>query len=201
MALVVARALAPAGAISQDRADVFARGETAVLVVADGAGGVARGGAAADLFFDSVRSAVLDDAFDLLAARRWEDLFANADRELRAIGETTAVVVAQAPGVIVCVASGDSEAWIVRPDDVERLTGGASRRLGGGASPRSVVRGELDGRLVVATDGLFRHVAEAAILALLRDRPFGGLADALIEAARMPSGALADDIAVLVAER
>ena len=139
----------------------------------------------------------------LLAPTAWRRLFADVDAELRSIGESTAVVVVLAPGMLVCAAAGDSEAWIVRAHDVERLTSGSDRaRLGSGeANTSSVTRRELDGRLVVATDGLFGHVPERRILEVMRGERFNRIADALVESARLPSGDLCDDIAVLVAER
>jgi serine/threonine protein phosphatase PrpC len=208
MSFFVTRAAAasrPEG--SHDRADVFARGDTAVLVVADGAGGLAGAAAASDVFVDRVRDVVLDATFDLLAPSGWERLFRDVDVDLalRSAGETTAVVVVLAIGMLVCTVAGDSEAWLMRPtevDPLDSLTAGASRaRLGSGrARPSSALRGRLEGRLVVATDGLFRHVAKDHLLAILRQSRFGSVADALVDAARSPSGDLADDIAVLVAE-
>jgi serine/threonine protein phosphatase PrpC len=186
---------------SQDRADVFARGDAAVLVVADGAGGLGDGGPAAQSLLDRARDAVLDASFDLLSPTAWERLFADVDRALTS-GETTAVVVVLVPGMVLCTCAGDSEAWIVGPRGVTRLTSHAARaRLGSRrAKPVSVVRGALEGRLVVASDGLFRHVPEADIVETMQKEPFGRVADALIARARLPSGDLADDVAVLVAE-
>ncbi|OJY22921.1 MAG: hypothetical protein BGO98_33340 [Myxococcales bacterium 68-20] len=202
MSFYVSRAVASAKD-SQDRADIFARGDHAVLAVADGAGGIGDGGRAADLFIERVRDAVLDTSFDLLTPNAWHRLFADVDADLRSIGESTALVVVLAPGMLLCTTAGDSEAWIVHAHDVERLTGGSNRaRLGSGrAKTSSVTRRELDGRLVVATDGLFSHVPEHRILEVVRGERFGRIADALVESARLPSGDLCDDIAVLVAER
>jgi len=188
---------------SQDRADIFARGETAVLVLADGAGGHGDGGAAADLLLDCAREAVLDPDFDLLAPTAWERLLCEVDRAAKPIGETTAVIVVLVPGMVVCSAVGDSEAWIVRAVDVVRLTERASRaRIGSGvARPSSVTRGALDGRLVVASDGLFRHAPAKRIVEIMRAERISGVADQLVALPRLPSGELPDDVAVLVAER
>ncbi|MBX3233363.1 MAG: SpoIIE family protein phosphatase [Labilithrix sp.] len=199
MSFFVVRAVSAAGArASQDRADVFARGETAVLVVADGAGGVGDGARAADHLVDRVREAVLDADFDLAAPAAWSRLFADVDRALVGVGETTAVVVVLMTGLLVHAAAGDSEAWLVRADASERLTAGASRaRLGTGrARPSASVRRELDGRLVVASDGLFRHTRSEAIERVVRAEKFGAVADALVALTRGE-----DDVAVLVAER
>ena len=204
MSFLVVRATAASNATSQDRADVFARGETAVLVVADGAGGHGDGALAADAALEHVRDVVLDPTFDLARPTSWCSLFVALDRSIAAFGETTVVVVVLAPGMLLHVHAGDSEAWVVRDDDVVRLTrqGEARARLGSNqAKPFAAVRGELDGRLVVATDGLFRHAAAGDIVALVRTARFGGLADALVALPRLPSGAWPDDVAVLAAER
>lgn len=203
MSFFVVRATAASGVTSQDRADVFARGETAVLVVADGAGGRGDGAVAADAVLEHVRDVVLDPTFDLARPTSWCALFLELDRSIAAFGETTAVVVVLAPGMLLHVHAGDSEAWIVRDRDVEPLTrhGEARARLGSNqAKPFAAVRGGLDGRLVVATDGLFRHAAADDIVALARRERFGGLADALVALPRLPSGAWPDDVAVLAAE-
>jgi len=101
------------------------------------------------------------------------------------------------PGMLVHASAGDSEAWIVRADDVERLTKRSPRLGSRQATPSAAGRRGLDGRLIVASDGLFRNVAAETIVARTRTERFGAIGDALIELARP----LADDIAVLVAEQ
>lgn len=206
MSVLVTRAAAAKGQRpSQDRADVFARGAIAVLVVADGAGGGGDGGAAADRFLGAVRDAVLDEAFDLEASASWRDLFEAVDQGLvrDAVGETTGVVVVLGGASELAASAGDSETWRLSAGTFERLTGAGSRaRLGSGAARPEVLA--LEGtveRILVATDGLFRHTPGARIEELVRTARFGAVADALVAAARLPSGALADDVAVLVAER
>jgi hypothetical protein len=87
----IARALrtATGRAESQDRAEVHARGAARVIVVADGAGGIAGGGAAAELIVSSARASSFDP-FDLGA---WLELMARVDADLfqQRAGETTAV--------------------------------------------------------------------------------------------------------------
>jgi serine/threonine protein phosphatase PrpC len=189
--------------VLQDRADVFARGEHAVLVVADGTGGAGDGAAAADLALARIRGSVLDDTFDLLAPAAWQRLFGAIDRELVAIGETTAIAVVLAPGILVCVSAGDSEAWNVRPDAVDRLTTGTDKaRLGSQhANPSTLVQRELEGRLIVASDGLFRHAPDERIIAATRSERIGAIGDVLVESLRLSSGELPDDVAILVAEK
>lgn len=185
----------------QDRADIFARGDVAVLAVADGAGGLGDGNAAADLAMTRIREAVLDPGFDLLHPLAWARAFEALDRDVGKVGETTAIIVGLSPGMTIACSAGDSEAWLARTDDVVKLVKRTPRLGSGRVAPDCVVRGELDGRLVVGSDGLFRHVASDKLVAHLRTAPWAGLADSLVELARLPSGEFADDVAVLVAER
>jgi serine/threonine protein phosphatase PrpC len=193
MSFFVSRALSASP--SQDRADVFARGEAAVLVVADGAGGTGDGGAAAELALDRVREAVLDVDFDLLSPPGWARFLRELGPSVARAGETTIVIVVLVPGMLVHASAGDSEAWLVGPGSVTRLTEMSPRLGTGRESPKVGARGALAERLVVATDGLFRHAPEAGILRVVRSEKFGAVADALVALAGN-----ADDVAVLVAE-
>lgn len=191
----VSRRAPDAAGTSQDRADVFARGEAAVLVVADGAGGVGDGGAAADLVLERVKDAVLDPSFDLLAPARWTQLLVEIEPTVKKVGESTVVVVVLVPGMTVCASSGDSEAWIVGPNGIEKLTKNTPRLGSGRVAPHVSARGNWEGRLIVASDGLFRHAAHDAIANIVRAEKFGRVGDVLVELA-----GTADDVAVLVAE-
>ena len=194
MSFFVSRAVSRAP--TQDRADIFARGETAVLVVADGAGGIGDGAAAADLVLERARDIVLDPNFDLLAPTRWTTWMKELGAEVKRVGESTVVVVVLTPGMLVHASAGDSEAWIVEPTGVVKLTKRTPRLGSGSEAPHVAARGELAGRLVVATDGLFRHAPHEEILRLVRTEKFGAVGDALVALAGN-----ADDVAVLVAER
>lgn len=194
MSFFVSRAVSkPPG---HDRADVFARGEVAVLVVADGAGGIGDGAAAADMVLERVREAVLDTGFDLLAPARWTRFLVELGPEVKRVGESTVVVVVLAPGMLVHASAGDSEAWLVAPADVVHLAPRTPRLGSGSEAPHASMRGELRHRLIVGSDGLFRHAPANAILRVVREETFGRVGDALVELAGN-----ADDVAVLVAER
>lgn len=143
---------------------MFARGAAAVLVVADGS--------AADLVLERARDAALDEAVDLLTPKSWIE---------RIDGSSSAAIVVLVPGKLVHALVGASQAWLVGPSDVARLTGAG-------------VRGDWEGRLVMATGGLFERVPETTILRLMRAEKFGRVSDSLLEI-------LEGDAAVLVAER
>lgn len=147
-------------------ADVFARGEVAVLCVASGE--------AAESLLDDVRARVLEPAFALVETAGWETLLA-AHRSRGA-------VAVLAPGALVHASTGGGQAWFVT-DTVTKLDD-------------TYVGGELVGRLVVATDALFRGVADEAIAAAVRANRFWAVGDALVALTRGEDG-----VAVLVAER
>lgn len=171
-------------------------GDETLIVVADGAGGLSGGGDASDLFVDAIRGAVARSELDLVA------VFGAVDRVLASKdgGETTAVVVIVGPGGISGVSVGDSEAWVITPDAVDDLTASQTRsRLGSGrAEPVAFSRASLDGTLVMGTDGLFKYASIDAIAKVARD---AGTANALIDLVRLRSGALPDDVAVVLGRR
>lgn len=102
-------------------------------------------------------------------------------------------------GRVVGASVGDSEAWAIGPDFVQRLTAEQNRERLGSGRAKSVAfdvefaRGTV---LVVASDGLFRGASADAIVEAARS---GVDARALAEVARGRSGRLYDDVGVVVA--
>ncbi len=212
----IATLVVPARKSGEDRARVSRRGDHSVIAVADGAGGVRGGARAAQFFVDSVASLLEDETSDLGSLQTWTALFRHVDSSLArsAMGETTGVVVVLGPFGILGVAVGNSQAWLVGPETMDDLTAGAKpSRLGTGrARPESFVRMDrpwISGRtrevLILGTDGLFDASPQDAILEVLRGRvvhdprEISRLTSRLVELARLPSGALADDTTVIVA--
>src|SRR5260370_19613876 len=111
---------------SEDAAEVFERGDTLVVVLADGAGGIRGGAAASGALVAAVRAAVDDRAFPVDDARHWADLLRATDLALadRRAGETTGIVVAVGPRNLSGVSTGDSEAWVGTPTEIHDLTVG-----------------------------------------------------------------------------
>jgi PPM family protein phosphatase len=182
---------------------VFERGETLVLVVADGAGGIRGGGKASDALVAAVRAAVGDLAFAVEDARHWLKLFLATDATLakNAIGETTGVVVVLGSRQLIGVSAGDSEAWVVTATEVHDLTRGqhTKRRLGSGrAEPVAFAQAALSGTLVVATDGLFKHAASDVIACMIRESAISIAGEQLLGLVRLPSGRLVDDVALVL---
>jgi hypothetical protein len=147
---------------TEDRAVVIERGDSLVIVVADGAGGTIGGAAASDALVGGVGAALADNTFDAEDGPSWSTLFSDIDAKLAkaTTGETTGVVIAVSPRVVLGVSAGDSQAWVVGSKEMDDLTAGQSKkRLGSGrAVPVFFSRPSLEGTLIAGTDGLFNYV-------------------------------------------
>jgi len=199
----VARALAFAREHGDDRIGVFQREDAVIVVVADGAGGLAGGARAAELLVELVGEAVASPALDPLRDSTWVDVLANADQVLEAdpdAGETTAVVVALSEEFVLGASCGDSGAWFVHADaTVEDLTAGQWRRLrvgSGRAWPLSFLSPTRTGTLLVGTDGLFNYARRESIAAVALGGDLEVAAGALVDLVRLPRGGLQDDVGV-----
>ena len=96
---------------------------------------------------------------------------------------------------------GDSGAWIIRGAEIDDLTANQQHEplLGAGAHPIAFERGPLaGGTLVVASDGLFRYAKPADIARVASGSDVEAVARALIDLVRLPTGALQDDVSVVV---
>lgn len=184
----------------QDRAVVAVHAGGLTLVLADGVGGMAYGDVAAERAVEALRRVHTAEA----AALTRELVAADLGILRSGLGGHTTCVVACLAGRRIHGASvGDSEAWWVGPSEVRVLSANQQRKpvLGSGSvEPVAFEAPFLAGRLLLATDGLFKYAARARILETVRRAPLEAVCAALLDAARMPSGALHDDVAVIVAE-
>ncbi|MBS3764205.1 MAG: hypothetical protein KGZ25_12980, partial [Planctomycetes bacterium] len=118
-------------------------------------------------------------------------------------GQTTAVVVAVGHELIRGASIGDSEAWLFASGRHVELTAGQTKSpfLGSGAGmPRPFLFDIVAGRLLVATDGLHRYAATETIRETAIRGALKGAVENLVELVRLPSGALQDDVAVILAD-
>jgi serine/threonine protein phosphatase PrpC len=188
---------------TEDAAEVFDRGDTVVVVVADGAGGIRGGATASSALVAAVKGTVSEPRLALTDKRLWADLLRTTDEVLaeKRAGEAAGVVVAVGPFGLVGASTGDSEAWMVTATGVDDLTVGqqTKRRLGSGrVIPETFERPRLDGVLVVATDGLCKYAALDVIARVVRSDPIGVASEGLLELVRLPSGKFADDVAMVL---
>jgi serine/threonine protein phosphatase PrpC len=196
------RKLASGRQHSEDRAEVFTRGDDLVVVVADGAGGIRGGALASAAVVETVRSVADNPTLDVHDANLWTVLLGEADGTLsaRMAGETTAVIVVVGPTGVTGVSVGDSEAWVVTARSNDDLTRSQERaRLGSGrAVPVAFERLRLDGALLVATDGLFKYASPGRIASTVRAGEVSRAAERLAALVQLPSGGFQDDVAVVV---
>jgi serine/threonine protein phosphatase PrpC len=96
---------------------------------------------------------------------------------------------------------GDSQAWLMVDGTLVDLTQNRIRKplLGSGeANPQGLSHPLTSGLLIVATDGFCNYVRREQLLKeILRD-DFAVLARRLVEMVRLPSGALWDDVGMVV---
>jgi serine/threonine protein phosphatase PrpC len=175
----------------------FAEGQ--LLIVADGAGGTSGGDRAAEEVIAQVRR--LDPA----STWDWVEVLRRIDRTIHdhGSGETTAVIVFVTDREVRGASVGDSGAWMLAGSWLDLLE--ARRRkplLGtGNAVPVGFGPFPMGERLLLGTDGLFKYVNAEHIDLIASRASLEKAAADLIDAARLPSGALQDDIAVILAEQ
>lgn len=187
----------------QDRARAIEVGDSLVIAVADGAGGLAGSEHAAEAVVREIETLVgRGDSLEDEAT--WIDYLEAIDSTiLRAgnWGETTAVVLAVTGGEIIGASVGDSEAWLATVDDFRSLTAGQDRRpfLGSGrARPIPFRLAHSGGILIVATDGLFKYAPAWRICEMAVAQPPEVASRSLIDMVRMPNGRLQDDVGLVV---
>lgn len=179
---------------NEDQLLIRRRGERTVAVVCDGAGNGGRGALAAELAIDELARIIGQEGFI-----DWVRALVGVDQLLKRQaqgGETTCVVVdISDDGDLRGASVGDSGAWMLparRP--VLDLTAHQDRaRLGSGQAGPVRFKAQLMGRLLLATDGLFKYIRAADV----RTCAARGV-DALIDSVRLKSGALSDDVAVIL---
>ena len=202
-----AQRLAPHRTAGEDRLLLREHGDGVVVLVADGAGGISGGAEAAALVVATVEVALADPAFDPWRAVSWTELLARADLLIaddHQAGETTAVVVAVSARGVVGASSGDSGAWIVQEHGHDDLTARQKRkpRLGSGeALSVPLKRPELEGTLLVASDGLLNYARATQLCELVCGPDLEVAASHLVEVVRLPSGELQDDVALGLVRR
>ena len=107
-------------------------------------------------------------------------------------------------GLVFGASVGDSGAWLVGAAGVTDLTQHQKPKplLGSGnATPIGFGPLPCVGRVLIGSDGLFKYVPHGRIHDLASTLPFDDVPRALVDAARLRSGGLQDDIAVIVAGR
>ena len=117
-------------------------------------------------------------------------------------GETTCAVAVVTPKEIFGASVGDSGVWLIPENGTHvDLTHGQQRKpfMGSGTAWAVPFRHQLrDGLLLLATDGLLKYTSTERIVETCRLHPTELAAQALIELVRYPSGALPDDVTLVL---
>lgn len=139
-----------------------------------------------------------DSCVDLL--RRMD---AGVSKDAKA-GETTCVLAVVGIGEIFGASVGDSGAWLISETGLlVNLTEGQQRKpfIGsGGARAVPFRHTMLQGSILLATDGLLKYTSAERIVETCRKHPAEPATRELTNLVRYPSGALPDDVTLILAK-
>lgn len=185
---------------NQDRGLAMDDSNQLILTVADGAGGSSGGSEAATLLIQCVKAG----ASRLHSAEECSNLLREIDSIIcrdRHAGETTGALAVVSKTEVFGSSVGDSGVWFIpETGGYCDLTGGQTRKplLGSGGRPRPFFCPRQRGILLLASDGLFKYAAAQKIVETCRTVPFADLPEHLVSLIRLPSGALHDDVTVVL---
>lgn len=188
---------------NQDRGLIVQDGPNLVLCVADGAGGRSGGAEAASMVVKLVR----ETGTRLQTADSCAELLRQIDGAIardRIAGETTCALAVVTGTGIFGASVGDSGIWFIPESGLHSdLTRGQQRKpfIGsGGAWPIQFQFRSRGGLLVLATDGLLKYTSADRIVETCRKHSLESAAPQLIELVRYSSGALPDDVTLILAK-
>jgi serine/threonine protein phosphatase PrpC len=190
------------GVRGEDRVLVEHFGSRTLAVVADGAGGTGSGAAAAAKVCSMAAQRLRAQSTG--TAEDWARCLYEVDQALAQNGgQCAAVVVEISEGKVFGASVGDSGAWMLNGKSVVDLTKSQHRKpLLGSDEAMPMVFGpvELTGRLLIATDGLFKYASENEIAQRVLGVPLEAAIARLIAGVRLKSGALPDDVGIVLVE-
>jgi len=188
---------------NQDRGLVIEDASRFVLCVADGAGGISGGSEAANMAAEMVRQ----NAYLISDGETCVDLLRKIDLAIASdaiAGQTTCALAIITSERIFGASVGDSGVWLIpESEDFVNLTQTQERKpfIGSGtARPIPFQHKHVGGGLLLATDGLLKYTSAERIIATCREHPTDVAARRLIELVRYSSGALPDDVTVILTQ-
>ncbi len=192
------------GSNGEDRLFVEQSSRRALTIISDGAGGIGGGKFAAEMTC-SLAAQIMRTVNHGTPAL-WERCLRDVDLALAHSGtggQCTAVIADISENVITGASVGDSGAWMLVAGEVLDLTEHQHRKplLGSGAaSPIGFSAPLVSGRLLLATDGLFKYASRGDIAKRAMGLSLSDAVDALVAGLRLRSGAFQDDIAIILIE-
>jgi serine/threonine protein phosphatase PrpC len=188
---------------NQDRGAIITSGPRQVLVVADGAGGLSGGAEAASMAVEFIHK----HAELLETPASCVSILQKMDQEIarnRGAGETTCALAVVSDEQVFGASVGDSGVWVIGETGFKNLTERQSRKpfIGSGSAwPAPFTQSKVHGEyLLLATDGLLKYAPSERIIAVCRESAAETAAKNLIELVRYRSGALPDDVTVILAK-
>jgi PPM family protein phosphatase len=185
----------------QDRAIAIPAAGGYLVALADGAGGTGNGAVAAEHLIAFVTKL----SQEAVASADWFAALCAFDDELSARpsgGQTTGIIAFIDSERVRGASVGDSSAWLIAVSGgMTDMTARQRRRplLGTGeALPVQFEVKRLGNTVLLASDGLFKYASVDRICTLATRGTVAEAADALANCVRLPSGALQDDVAVVI---
>ena len=186
---------------NQDRGLIITDGPRTVLCIADGAGGRSGGTEAAIIAMEFVQkhAPLASNAEACVELLQQMDKAVAGDNHA---GETTCVLAVVAQDEVFGASVGDSGAWLIPAGgNFVDLTRGQQRKpfIGAGCVKPTPFRcPATPGGLLLVTDGLLKYTSAEQIIAVCRKHPADIAVSKLIELVRYPSGALPDDVTIIL---
>jgi serine/threonine protein phosphatase PrpC len=187
---------------NQDRGIIVHTASSLIAAVADGAGGRSGGTEAAIMAIDYISRNAEKCTTPDACAQVLREVDAAISKDAVA-GETTAVLVGITDTKVYGASVGDSGAWLMEPTGLTNLTQSQSRKpfIGSGASwPVPFIQtSRSPAHLLLATDGLLKYTSVDKIVEIVKREDATAAASRLIELVRYRSGALPDDVTLILA--
>lgn len=181
---------------NQDRAVVLPNDDQISFILSDGAGGSSGGSEAAQTVVEHLNHFEADD---IILAIKQLDTFLLKNNEC---GEATLVYIKLLNNHLSGISVGDSEAWLIKENDVIFLTENQYHKplLGSGVSHLVEFKNILfSGTLLIASDGLTKYTSVKNIVTTVRQ--YTDLEDCtkqLLKLVQYPSGTLPDDTTIIL---
>lgn len=183
---------------NQDRVKVIRKSDNLLIIIADGAGGIAYGSHAAEKAIQYIVEHEINNT-EMFECNKWVKVISEIDKLICAdneSGETTLVVTAIKKNFFCGASVGDSGVWNIHADKLIDITENQYRKplVGSGlAMPVPFEKYNYNGSLLIATDGLLKYAEKQRIIKSNNIKCIKAAAKEMIDSVRLKSGSLWDD--------